>query len=61
MSRMLRARELQDLLGLARKLRDYAGANSDPRCVELFTETAESLESRALAILNEAPAQSLLC
>jgi hypothetical protein len=49
----IKAQELRELLGLARKLRDYADATGDPHYVDLFVETAEALEGRANRIADE--------
>jgi hypothetical protein len=50
-----KARELRELLSVARKLRAYALQTEDKRYVSLFLETAESLEARAWAIAYDAP------
>ena len=42
-----KAQELRELLGLAKKLREYADAAGDPQYVDLFVQTAEALEGRA--------------
>jgi hypothetical protein len=57
MGQSLKARELRELLGLARTLRDYADASGDPRYVDLFVQTAEALEDRAIHIANDPGAQ----
>ena len=49
----IKAQELRELLGLARKLRDYADATGDPRYVDLFVQTAEALEGRANHVAAE--------
>jgi hypothetical protein len=53
----LKGRELRELLGLARKLRDYADATGDPNYADLFVQTAEALEDRAVHIANDPGAQ----
>ena len=47
MGQSIKPRELRELLGLAKKLRDYADAAGDPHYVDLFVQTAEALEGRA--------------
>jgi hypothetical protein len=61
MGQSLKAQELRELLGLAGKLREYADATGDPHYVDLFVQTAEALERRAVHIANDpgAPGQSL--
>jgi hypothetical protein len=50
-----KAQELRDLLGLAKKLRDYASQTDDAHYVSLFVATAEMLEARANTIAFGAP------
>ncbi len=53
MGQSLKAQEMRELLVLARTLRDYADATGDPHYFDLFVQTAEALEDRAVHIAND--------
>ncbi|HJR56706.1 MAG TPA: hypothetical protein VJ798_09020 [Rhizomicrobium sp.] len=53
MGQSLKAQELRTLLVLARTLRDYADATGDPHYADLFVQTAEALEGRAVYVAND--------